>query len=250
MKKTLLTIALLTAFAASAQSLDSTSNSGSQSGANSGSTSGIAAQNSGNASANASGNTNASRSDSASQSGALSGSQSGAMGNSMTVNQNVPSEQRINNNVSGSTSSTSNNTNSSTVNGNSNSNEKYDGTLRTISSGGTNNITTENVHYSGTQTIKNVPGIAMSGPASGPCTGNSGGLGLAGPGWGVGLNGSAVMDDCRMRENTRVLGMGMQSLDGGANPQEKGEATVMFMDAMRGLAAYNNQLISNAVKAK
>ena len=88
----------------------------------------------------------------------------------------------------------------------------------------------------------------MSGPASGPCTGASGGIGLAGPGWGVGLNGSAVMDDCRMRENTRVLGMGMQSLDGAANPQEKGEATVMFMDAMRGLAAYNNQIIGKVTK--
>ena len=56
------------------------------------------------------------------------------------------------------------------------------------------------------------------------------------------------MDDCRMRENTRVLGMGMQSLDGTANPQEKGEATVMFMDAMRNLAAYNNTIYNRASK--
>ena len=88
----------------------------------------------------------------------------------------------------------------------------------------------------------------MSGPASGPCTGNSGGVGLAGPGWGLGLNGSAVMADCRLRENARVLGMGMQSLDGAANPQEKGELTVLFMDAMRGLAAYNNTIINAEVK--
>jgi hypothetical protein len=127
-------------------------------------------------------------------------------------------------------------------------------TQNSVVSGGVTNrninegTSTQNVHYSGSQTVKNVPGIAMSGPASGPCTGASGGIGLAGPGWGVGLNGSAVMDDCRMRENTRVLGMGMQSLDGAANPQEKGEATVMFMDAMRGLAAYNRTLIDKATK--
>lgn len=109
-------------------------------------------------------------------------------------------------------------------------------------------VSTQNVNYSGTQTLKNVPSIQMSGPASGPCTGVSGGVGISGPGWGFGVNGSAVMDDCRLRENTRVLGMGMQSLDGAANPQEKGEATVMFMDAMRNLAAYNNTIYQRAAK--
>jgi hypothetical protein len=129
-----------------------------------------------------------------------------------------------------------------------------DGTQRVISEGGTTNrninegTSTQRVEYSGTQTVKNVPGIAMSGPASGPCTGASGGVGIAGPGWGFGLNGSAVMDDCRIRENTRVLGMAMQSIDGAANPQERGEVTVMFMDAVRGLSAYNRQIIDRAVK--
>jgi hypothetical protein len=117
-------------------------------------------------------------------------------------------------------------------------------TVRNINEG----VSTQNVNYSGTQTLKNVPSIQMSGPASGPCTGQSGGVGISGPGWGLGLNGSAVMDDCRLRENTRVLGMAMQSIDGGANPQERGEVTVLFMDAVRNLAAYNNTIYNRAAK--
>jgi hypothetical protein len=56
------------------------------------------------------------------------------------------------------------------------------------------------------------------------------------------------MADCRLRENARVLGMGMQSLDGAANPQEKGELTVLFMDSMRALAAYNRQIAAEEIK--
>ena len=125
-----------------------------------------------------------------------------------------------------------------------NDNIKYSGTIDNKSSGGTYNI----VETRGTQTLKYAPAIAMSGPASGPCTGVSGGIGLSGPGWGVGLNGSTVMDDCRMRENARVLGMGMQSIDGTTSPQEKGELTVLFMDSMRNLAAYNNTIYQRVVK--
>jgi hypothetical protein len=106
------------------------------------------------------------------------------------------------------------------------------------------------VHYSGTQTVKNVPGIAMSGPASGPCTGSSGGLGVAGPGFGVGLNGAKVEPSCVLRENIRVTGMAMQSLDGATNPQEKGALLVMMMDQMRGLAAMSAEIINDNVKAK
>jgi hypothetical protein len=243
MKKTLISLALLAAFTASAQTtVDSSAGSASNAGAASQSGAAVNANNSGNVSAT--GNENASRSQSASQSGAISGSQSGALGNAVYIDQSGPSSQTVNQTVNG--TSTSNNT--STVNGTSTENVKYSGTIENKSSGGTYDRADVNYHYSGSQTVKNVPGIAMSGPASGPCTGASGGIGLAGPGWGVGLNGSAVMDDCRMRENTRVLGMGMQSLDGGANPQEKGEATVMFMDAMRGLAAYNKTIIDKTMK--
>lgn len=126
-----------------------------------------------------------------------------------------------------------------------NENVKYSGVIENRSSGGTFDVVNQNVNYSGSQTIKNVPSIAMSGPASGPCTGASGGVGLAGPGWGLGLNGSSVMVDCRLRENTRVIGMAMQSLDGAANPQEKGELTVIFMDSVRALAGYNDKIISD-----
>ena len=252
MKHTLTAIALALAVVnTQAQTtVDSTSGSASNSGAASQSGAAVNATNSGNVTAT--GNENASRSDSASRSGAVSGSQSGALGNSVYVDQRGPVSQTVNSNLSGTTTQNQNTTlnGTQTVNGNSTSRETYDGTQRVISSGGVNNtnFSREEVRYSGTYTVKSAPAIAMSGPASGPCTGNSGGIGLSGPGWGVGLNGSAVMDDCRMRENTRVLGMGMQSLDGTANPQEKGEATVMFMDAMRNLAAYNNTIYSRASK--
>ena len=145
-----------------------------------------------------------------------------------TANQNVSGTTTANQNVNGTVTN--------------NDNIRYSGVVENRASGGTYNVSTDNVNYSGTQTIKNVPGIAMSGPASGPCTGASGGVGLAGPGWGLGLNGSAVMVDCRLRENLRVIGMAMQSLDGAANPQEKGEATVMFMDDLRVLHRYNQKI--------
>lgn len=127
-----------------------------------------------------------------------------------------------------------------------NDNVNYSGTVENRATGGTYNV----LETRGTTTVKMAPAIAMSGPASGPCTGVSGGVGMSGPGWGLGFNGSTVMDDCRLRENTRVLGMGMQSLDGVTSPQEKGEATVMFMDAMRSLAAYNKTIYDAQAKAK
>ena len=70
-------------------------------------------------------------------------------------------------------------------------------------------------------------------------------MSAAGPGWGLGFNGSAVMVDCRLRENARVLGMAMQSFDGATNPQEKGEVTVMFMDSLRALAGYTDKLVAD-----
>jgi len=253
MKKTLIALALVASFGATAQTtVDSTSGSSSNSGAASQSGAAVSSTNSGNTSVTATGNQATSGSQSGSMSGAVSDSRSGALGNVINLDQSVPSNQTINQNVSGST--TNNSTSHSTVGGGTNNtdNVKYSGTIENRASGGYNNTSTEtvnqNVHYSGSQTVKNVPSIAMSGPASGPCTGASGGLGLAGPGWGLGLNGSAVMVDCRLRENTRVLGMGMQSLDGAANPLEKGEATVMFMDAMRALAAYNKTIYQAEVK--
>jgi hypothetical protein len=234
MKRTLIALALCAAFAAQAQDSSSTSQSGSNSGSQS------------TAGAVAVGNSNASESNSASLSGAVSGSTSGAAGNVTVLNQNVPDVQTVNTTVNGST--TANATVNNTNNNSSTSNEKYDGTQRVITSGGVNDTLTTHTRISGNQTIKNVPSIAMSGPASGPCTGVSGGLGLAGPGWGIGLNGAAVQADCVVRENVRVIGMAMQSLDGGAYPQEKGEATVLFMEALRGLADMNRRFTDGQAK--
>lgn len=232
MKKSLIILAMLAAFGAQAQ--ESTSNSGSQSGSTS------------NSGAAAIGNVNTNdataQSGSQSQSGAQSGSQSGAVGNSVYVDQRGPTSQTVN--------ATSNSNSTSNVN------EKSDVTVRNIqsgsstqsvvTSGGTNDRT--EVHYSGTQTVKNVPGIAMSGPASGPCTGASGGLGLAGPGFGVGLNAAKVEPSCVVRENVRVIGMAMQSLDGAAFPGEKAELMQMMMNAVRGLGAMNDAIIGDNMK--
>ncbi len=256
MKRTLTIIALaVTAFGASAQDSSSTSNSGSNSGAAS--------------NAAAIGNQNSSGSQSGSQSGAQSGSVSGAAGNVVIFNPSsagatatgaggIPTTRvinqtdgtsRLDTTLSGTTTANQNSTMSGgTTNSNTNSdNVHYSGVVENRSSGGTYNVIDSRV--SGSQTIRSAPAIAMSGPASGPCTGVSGGVAGSGIGWGFGVNMSSVMLDCRLRENTRVLGMGMQSLDGTANPQEKGEATVMFMDSMRQLAEYNRTLYQ-AEKAK
>jgi hypothetical protein len=210
MKRTIIAVSLLAAFAVNAQDLSASSGAASQSAA-----------------------------------GAQSGSV--AAGNVVSIDQRAPAQQSltstatVNQNVSGTTRAEQILSGSTT----SNDNVRYSGTVENRTSGGTYNVLNENVAYSGTQTIKNVPGIAMSGPASGPCTGASGGLGLAGPGWGVGINGSAVMVDCRLRENSRVLGMAYQSFDGAANPQEKGEVMVMFLDSLRLLAGYNDKIQSD-----
>jgi hypothetical protein len=247
MKRLTLTIALLAAFAAHAQ--DSTS--------------------SGTASSSSSSNpvaNNAGIGNSTSSGSAIAASQSGTSGNNQGVTLNfgggggagTPSAQAFNadgtprdgrdangfavvRNINEGTSTQrleGGTTNSNT------DNIKYSGTIENRASGGQYNV----IETRGTTTVKMAPAIAMSGPASGPCTGVSGGVGLSGPGWGVGFNGSTVMDDCRMRENTRVLGMAMQSLDGQANPQEKGEVTVIFMDAVRNLGAYNNTIYQRVAK--
>jgi hypothetical protein len=157
-----------------------------------------------------------------------------------TRNENVLSgTTTANENQQLSGGTTNRNTNTDNIN--------YSGTVDNKSSGGTYNVIESRV--SGSQTIRSAPAIAMSGPASGPCTGVSGGVAGSGIGWGFGVNMSSVMLDCRLRENTRVLGMGMQSIDGAVNPQEKGETLVMFMDSMRQLAEYNRTLYANE-KAK
>lgn len=63
------------------------------------------------------------------------------------------------------------------------------------------------VEYTGTQRLKNTPDVSIGGPASGPCNGFSGGLGVSGPGFSVGGNTSQVDDGCTRRELIRVSAM-------------------------------------------
>ncbi len=222
MKRLLLTIALVMALTGTAFAQDSTSSSNGTSTSNSTSSPTVTTGGNGNSSSN---------------------------GTANSMSQSNPNNANAQNIVFNSTSG-----GASTMD--STAHVTTDGTTTQRLEGGTNSTvrninegtSTQRVEYSGTQTVKNVPSIQMSGPASGPCTGVSGGVGVSGPGWGVGFNGSAVMDDCRLRENTRVLGMAMQSIDGNANPQERGEVTVLFMDAVRNLAAYNTTIYNRASK--
>ncbi len=247
MKKSLIVLALLASIGANAQTnVDSTSGSSSNSGANSGSVSGVSSQNSGNTSVSAIGNQASSGSQSGSTSGATSGSMSGALGNSVYVDQRGPTSQTINS--TGTSSSTNNNTTNLTGGTNSTDNVKYSGVIEQRSSGGTIDTVNSNIHYSGTQTVKNVPGIAMSGPASGPCTGVSGGVGLAGPGFGVGLNGSTVDDGCTVRENTRVLGQLFQSLD--SNNPAKAQAQAALLKSMAIIDAMNDKIGAKYIQAQ
>lgn len=76
-----------------------------------------------------------------------------------------------------------------------------------------NKIITENPAIPTTTTLRNVPGFAMSGPASGPCNGFSAGGAGVGAGFGIGLNFSKVDEDCSARETARLLAMiGKQEL--------------------------------------
>jgi hypothetical protein len=251
MKKSLIALALLASFGASfAQDSSSTSQSGSNSGSSS------------NSGAAAIGNQNAASSGAQSGSRADSGSVSGAIGNAVILN--VPPQitlngpnagvqslgadgiatNRVQSQVSGGTTNTlaggTNSTNTNT------DNIRYSGTIENRATGGYANTNTsletvnQNVHYSGSQVIRNVPSIAMSGPASGACTGASGGLGFAGPGFGVGLNGAKVDDGCTVRENTRILGQLYQSL--AADNPAKTEAQAALIEGMSILRNMNAKI--------
>lgn len=97
-------------------------------------------------------------------------------------------------------------------------------------------VTTTNHVQSGQYTVKSAPGIAMSGPASGPCTGRSGGLGASWLGGGVGLNYAEVDRGCMLRENARMFAMILPVLDG----DDKNETRAMLMDTLRTMHAEQN----------
>ena len=72
----------------------------------------------------------------------------------------------------------------------------------------TGNIVTENtVTYKGSYKLKNTPDVSIGGPASGPCNGFSGNLGVSMAGIGVSANASTVDPGCAARETARVAAM-------------------------------------------
>lgn len=68
-------------------------------------------------------------------------------------------------------------------------------------------VNDNNVHYSGSQKLKNTPDVGVGGPASGPCNGFSGGVGVSVPGFAIGANASTVDKGCEARETARVAAM-------------------------------------------
>lgn len=62
-----------------------------------------------------------------------------------------------------------------------------------------------NINYSGNYEVKNVPSIAIGGPASGPCNGFSGGIGASWLGGSIAANTSTVDDGCEDRETARMF---------------------------------------------
>ena len=68
-------------------------------------------------------------------------------------------------------------------------------------------VNDNNVRYSGSQTIKNTPDVGVGGPASGPCNGFSGGVGVSVPGFAIGANASTVDKGCEARETARIAAM-------------------------------------------
>ena len=68
-------------------------------------------------------------------------------------------------------------------------------------------VNDNNVHYSGSQKIKNTPDVGVGGPASGPCNGFSGGVGMSVPGFAIGANASTVDKGCEARETARIAAM-------------------------------------------
>lgn len=63
------------------------------------------------------------------------------------------------------------------------------------------------IRYSGGYDIKSAPSVVLGGPASGPCNGASGGLGLSVMGGGGAFNFSKVDEGCEERETARMLHM-------------------------------------------
>lgn len=68
--------------------------------------------------------------------------------------------------------------------------------------------------HSGGYSIRSAPPVTVTGPASGPCTGVSGGFGASWMGGGLGINGASVDRNCSLRENARIMAMIIPTLSG------------------------------------
>jgi hypothetical protein len=68
-------------------------------------------------------------------------------------------------------------------------------------------VTDNSVTYQGSYKLKNTPDVNVGGPASGPCNGFSGGLGVSMAGISVGANASTVDEGCSARETARIAAM-------------------------------------------
>lgn len=76
-----------------------------------------------------------------------------------------------------------------------------------------------------TATVRTAPDVFVGGPASGPCTGTSGGASASWLGGGFGVNLASVSKDCDLREGLRVISMILPVLAG----QERAEAQQTLM---------------------
>ncbi len=65
----------------------------------------------------------------------------------------------------------------------------------------------QTIKYEGGYKVRNVPNVAIGGPASGPCNGFSGGIGGSGVGFGFAVNTSTVDKGCEQRETARIAAM-------------------------------------------
>lgn len=68
--------------------------------------------------------------------------------------------------------------------------------------------------HSGGYSVRSAPPVTVTGPASGPCTGVSGGFGASWMGGGLGINGASVDRNCSLRENARIMAMIIPTLTG------------------------------------
>jgi hypothetical protein len=68
-------------------------------------------------------------------------------------------------------------------------------------------VTDSTVTYQGSYKLKNTPDVSVGGPASGPCNGFSGGIGVSMAGFAIGANTSTVDEGCSARETARIAAM-------------------------------------------